>query len=69
MNTDKTSLDKKTQPSCLGAVSGSNIRTYSPYCPNCGTTAKFDTEKYCSDECKIEYKAKIRRKFSGNYFR
>lgn len=43
-------------------------RTYAPNCPNCGTTAKLDTEKYCCEECKIEYKARISRKFSGNYF-
>lgn len=45
-------------------VGGSALkRTYSKYCPNCGTTAKYDTEKYCSDLCKFEYKAKLERKF------
>jgi hypothetical protein len=63
MNTEKTSLENESQPSCLGAVSGSALRTYAEHCPNCGTTAKIDTKKYCSDECKIEYKARLDRKF------
>lgn len=40
-------------------------RIYSKHCPNCGTTAKLDTEKYCSDRCKSEYKLMLERKFGS----
>ena len=64
-------MTKETQTPQLNipVVSGSNVRTYSPCCPNCETAAKLDTQKYCCDECRKEYKAKLERKFSGNYYR
>ena len=40
-------------------------RIYSKYCPSCGTTAKLDTEKYCSDRCKSDYKLMLERKFGS----
>jgi len=46
MNTDKTSLENENQPSCLGAVSGSQI------CPNCGKEHDSDEwNGYCSKIC------------------
>lgn len=60
MNTDKTSIGNESQPSCLGAVSGSNSTLYSVCCNEEPHFRKKDNVEYyecpyCKQECEVEW--------------